>query len=257
MLAGETVLIVSDARDPAVGGGDHEDDELVDWLTNLGYNVDTSGMGGAMQEGGHRRESFDSNGVLRGGKRDLWEGGIRTPMIAWWPGTIQGGRTTDHISAFWDISPTVRELAGADPQVDTDGISMVPTFLGEGEQTQHDYLFWQLYEQGGKRAIRQGKWKLVEYDTVISLAPKVELFNLEEDISELNDVADLFPEKVMSLQKLMTEAHVLAEHPNFRNASELKPERRERLARAVMERRERAAQWRNKQAEKNRSSSGG
>ena len=83
---------------------------------------------GAMQEGGHKRDSFDSNGILRGGKRDMYEGGVRTPMIAYWPGKIQPGET-DHISAFWDISPTVRELAGAEVQNDTDGISMVPTLF--------------------------------------------------------------------------------------------------------------------------------
>ena len=108
---------------------------------------------GAMQEGGHKRDSFNSNGDRRGGKRDMWDGGIATPMIAWWPGKIKPGQVTDHVSAFWDISPTVRELASAEQQADTDGISMVPLLLSKGTQKKHDYLYWEFFEQGGKRAI--------------------------------------------------------------------------------------------------------
>ena len=87
----------------------------------------------------------------------MWEGGIRVPMIAWRPGKIEPGRETDHVSAFWGISPTVRELASAEAQADTDGISMVPLLLGRGEQQKHDFLYWQFFEGGGKRARLQGK----------------------------------------------------------------------------------------------------
>jgi arylsulfatase A-like enzyme len=109
---------------------DHNVGLVLDKLKELGIDDNTlvmfSSDNGAMQEGGHRINSFNSNGDLRGGKRDLYEGGVRTPTIAWWPGTIHGGRTTDHLSAFWDISATMRELAGAEAQADTDGLSLVP-----------------------------------------------------------------------------------------------------------------------------------
>ena len=176
---------------------------------------------GAMQEGGHQRASFHSSGILRGGKRDMYEGGVRTPMIAWWPGKIKAGQETDHLSAFWDISPTVRELAGAEPQADTDGLSMVPTLLGSGNQQKHDNLYWEFFEGGGKRAIRQGKWKMILFNTNKDANPNVELYDLEKDVSETKDVSKQFPEIVSELKKQMDKAHSPSEHKNFRFASEL------------------------------------
>ena len=98
--------------------------------------------------GGTTSKNASRNDPFSGVKGDVYEGGIRTPMIAWWPGKIQPGQVTDHVSAFWDISPTVRELAGAKPQADTDGISMVPLLLSKGEQKKHDYLYWEFFEHG-------------------------------------------------------------------------------------------------------------
>jgi arylsulfatase A-like enzyme len=154
----------------------------------------------------------------------MYEGGIRTPMIAWWPGKIKAGSKTNHISAFWDISPTVREIAGAEPQADTDGISMVPTLLGEGQQKQHKYLYWEFFELGGKRAIRQDHWKLIQYNTNTSLAPVTKLFNLEKDISEEHNLIEQYPEKVIELIKLMDQAHAPAENRRFKLAKERTPE---------------------------------
>ncbi|MDD7984120.1 arylsulfatase [Lentisphaera marina] len=212
---------------------DHNVGLLVKKLEDLGLAENTLIMfasdNGAMQEGGHKRDSFDSNGILRGGKRDMYEGGVRTPMIAYWPGKIKAGQVTDHISAFWDISPTVRELAGAEKQADTDGISMVPTLLGEGSQDKHDYLYWEFFEMGGKRAIRQGKWKLILYKTNTELNPKMELFDLDADVSEQKDLSSKFPEKISALLKLMDKAHSPAENPAFKFASERSPAELERL----------------------------
>jgi len=94
-------------------------------------------------EGGHQPRFFDSTGPLRGMKRDLYEGGVRVPMIAAWPGRIAPGTTTDHVSAFWDVLPTAAAVAGVDAPAGTDGVSMLPTLLGEPGQVQHDYLYWE------------------------------------------------------------------------------------------------------------------
>ena len=205
---------------------DHNMGVLLAKLNELGIAENTVVMfasdNGAMQEGGHRRDRFNSNGDLRGGKRDMYEGGVRTPMLAWWPGRIKSGQVTDHLSAFWDISPTVRELAGAEPQADTDGLSLVPTLLGEGEQKKHEYLYWEYFEQGGKRAILKGKWKLILYKTNTSMTPKVELFDLSQDMGEANDIAEAYPEVVSELKALMDSDRVPAELSQFKIAEERK-----------------------------------
>lgn len=205
---------------------DHNMGLLIAKLRELGIAENTLVMfasdNGAMQEGGHGRENFNSSGELRGGKRDMWDGGVRTPMIAWWPGSIQPGKVTDHVSAFWDISPTVRELAGAEPQADTDGISMVPVLLGAGEQATHDFLYWEFFERGGKRAILKGKWKLIFYQTNTALDPRMELFDLSRDMGEKNNVAAQHPEIVSELRKLMDAARTPSEHPSFKLAAERK-----------------------------------
>lgn len=138
---------------------------------------------GPHQEGGHKMEFFDSNGPLRGYKRSLHDGGIRVPMIAWWPGTVEAGAETDHPSAFWDWLPTACELAGAQPPRGIDGISYAPTLLGKpGEQTKHEYLYWR---QGGVEAVRAGKWKAVRPGK----GKPVQLYDLSTDIGEANDLA--------------------------------------------------------------------
>ncbi len=203
---------------------DHNVGRILDKLKELGIEKNTlvifSSDNGAMQEGGHKRISFNSSGDLRGGKRDMYEGGVRTPTIAWWPGTITSGRQTDHLSAFWDISPTLRELAGAEPQADTDGLSFLPTLLDKKGQKKHRYLYWEFYEAGGKQALRKGKWKLIYLNTVKDQNPKPELYDLETDPAETTNVASGHPEIVSELQKLMNEAHAPSEYPGFKLATE-------------------------------------
>lgn len=149
---------------------------------------------GPHQEGGHRMEFFDSNGPLRGYKRDLYEGGIRVPMIVRWPQTIQPGTTTDHPSAFWDFLPTACELAGVSVPSDVDGISYLPVLRGQ-KQPAHDYLYWQY---GKKSAIRKGSWKAVKTTSNADF----ELYNLSQDISEEHNVADEHPDIVQQMNSI-------------------------------------------------------
>ncbi|MBB4080137.1 arylsulfatase A-like enzyme [Lewinella aquimaris] len=157
---------------------------------------------GPHQEGGADPDYFDSNGPLRGYKRDLYEGGIRVPMIAVWPDKIAAGSESDHVSAFWDFFPTFSELTGAPDPLQTDGISMVPTLLGDGEQKQHDQLYWEFHERKGRQAVRSGDWKAVRYNVnEVGLDGDVELYDLSVDPGEENDVAAQHPEVVAEMKE--------------------------------------------------------
>lgn len=169
---------------------------------------------GAMSEGGWSREYFNSSGPLRGGKRDMYEGGIRVPLIARWPGKIKAGMTSDHVSAFWDFVPTACELAKANQSADADGVSYAATLLGDVEhQKQHDYLYWEFYEQGGKQAVRRGDWKAVRLDVIENPARSMELYNLAEDLGETRDVAANHPKIIAEMAKIMRDAHT--DHEQF------------------------------------------
>ena len=163
---------------------------------------------GPHQEGGHIADFFDSNGPLRGKKRDLYEGGIRMPMLVRWPGKIAAGSTTDHISAFWDVLPTFCDLVKQPIPADIDGKSFLPTLLGQDGQKPHEYLYWEFYEAGGKQAIRQGDWKLVKLNLRdVSEGVKTELYQLSQDLGETNNVANDYPGKVKELEVLLKQAH--------------------------------------------------
>ncbi|MEB2775021.1 arylsulfatase [Algoriphagus sp. D3-2-R+10] len=162
---------------------------------------------GAHLEGGADPEFFDSNGPFRGHKRDLYEGGVRTPMIAWWPGKVKAGSQSDHISAFWDLLPTFAEVAGAKIPASIDGISFLPALLEQSDQKQHEFLYWEFHEQGGKQAVRQGKWKAVKLQVFGSAEPTIELYDLSTDLGEENDIAAQNPDKVKELETLMNDSH--------------------------------------------------
>ena len=153
---------------------------------------------GPHSEGGHKHEFFNANGPLRGFKRDLYEGGIRVPTIAWWPGVVKAGTVCAEPLAFWDFLPTACELAGAKAPGGIDGLSFVDALRGD-EQKSHDYLFWRF---GNKAALRKGKWKAVRVD------PKkaTELYDLEKDLGEENNLAKEHPEVVKRLEGLMAAA---------------------------------------------------
>ncbi|MGI9456400.1 MAG: sulfatase-like hydrolase/transferase, partial [Aeoliella sp.] len=178
---------------------------------------------GAMSEGGWHRNNFNSSGPLRGGKRDLYEGGIRVPTIAWWPGKIAAGGQTNHVSAFWDFLPTACELAGAVTPEKIDGISYAPTLLGQGKQEQHEHLYWEFYEQGGKQAVRMGKWKGIRLNVSRDLDGPIELYDLSSDLGEANNVATEHPGIVAQITAAMRSAHIDSEIVRF--ASRVKPRR--------------------------------
>ncbi len=147
--------------------------------------------------------NFDSNGEFRGGKRDLYEGGIREPFIARWPGRVLPGTVSDHISAFWDFLPTACEIAGVTVPGNVDGISYLPALTGKNNQPEHEYLYWEYYGKGGKKAIRKGPWKAVVNDLYNDPDSPVELYDLESDPGEKRNLADQYPEIVSELDSVM------------------------------------------------------
>lgn len=167
---------------------------------------------GPHDEGGHDTERFNPSGPLRGMKRNLYEGGVRVPMIVRWPGTVAAGNTTDHISYFGDFMATVCEMTGAKAPDNLDSISFLPTLTGNvDQQRRHQYLYWEFYEQGSKQAVRQGNWKAVRKPMHTG---KLELFDLGNDLGEQNDVAENYPKVVEQMEALMEDAHT--EHPNWK-----------------------------------------
>lgn len=163
---------------------------------------------GSYSEGGYHYSMHNSNVPLRGGKRDLYEGGIRVPMLAWWPGKIEPGTVSDHISGFQDIMPTVAELAGKQPPPKTDGISMASILLGREDQQKHEYLYWEFPAMGGRQAVRMDRWKGVRLNVRENRYSPLELYNLEEDIAEQNNLAGQHPDIVSKIDRIMKEAHV-------------------------------------------------
>ncbi|WP_417748794.1 arylsulfatase [Rosistilla oblonga] len=188
---------------------------LLDLLKQLDIDDETivlfSSDNGPHAEGGQDPERFDPNGPLRGMKRDLTEGGIRVPLIVRWPGKTPPGSTSDHVGYFGDVMATAAELSGAQTPEGTDSISFVPTLTGHPElQQQHEYLYWEFYERGGKQAVRAKNWKAIRKPWMTG---KTQLYDLSTDTGETNDVADANPDVVKQLEAMMTEAHV--EHPNW------------------------------------------
>jgi arylsulfatase A len=188
--------------------------ELREQLAALGIADNTliifTSDNGPHKEGGAQPDYFDSNGPFRGYKRDLYEGGIRVPMIACWPGKIRSGSSSGHVSAFWDFFPTLAEAAhGKVPSV-TDGISFLPELLG-GTQEPHEYLYWEFHEQGGAQAVRYGKWKAVRLQADSLKYGPLALYDLETDPGEVNDLAADHPDIVAKAKAIIDENHVASD----------------------------------------------
>jgi len=196
---------------------DNEVGKVLSRLKDLGLAENTlvmfSSDNGPHQEGGHQSDFFNSNGDFKGIKRDLTDGGIREPFIAWWPGKVKAGAVSEHVSGFQDLLPTVAELSGARLTTATDGISFAPTLLGKSDQQQHSHLYWAFNEQGGKQAVLKWPWKLIHLnnggETKAKGKPKpLEklLYNLEADIGEEKNLAAEKPEIVAELEQLMQQS---------------------------------------------------
>jgi arylsulfatase A-like enzyme len=196
-------------------------------LKKLGLDENTivmfSSDNGPHQEGGHHVAYFQSNDGLTGMKRDLTEGGVREPFLVRWPGKIKPGTVSEHVSGFQDFLPTAADLAGVKVTAECDGISFLPTLLGNNaQQKQHPYLCWYFSEQGGKRSVLKWPWKLIHLNTAsadVSAQPAakkkksadgksltVELFNLDRDPTESSNLANANPRIVEELTAHMQQA---------------------------------------------------
>lgn len=191
---------------------DRQVGELMYKLKELGIEKNTlvifSSDNGPHLEGGADPDYFNSNGPLKGYKRDLYEGGIRVPMIARWSGTIAPGSQSDHISSFWDIFPTFAELVGVEAPENIQGISFLPTLLGQEVQEKRDYLYWEFHELGGRQALRKGNWKYVSYNVFDPEKRTVELYNLSTDIGEEKNIGNLHPDIVNEMQEILNRARI-------------------------------------------------
>ncbi len=190
---------------------------LLDLVDELGIEDNTIVFFCSDNGAAYRFENtLASSGPFRGCKRSMYEGGIRTPLIARWPGKIEAGGTSDLPCYFPDILPTLAELAGAESRVpdNIDGVSIVPTLLGRGKQKTHEYMYWEWarydwrkkeYEANGlMQAVRHGDWKLVRHKQ----DQLWELYDLSKDSGETNDIAAENPELVERLDVWIEENRV-------------------------------------------------
>ena len=192
--------------------------EIISELKKSGLDKNTLVMftsdNGPHQEGGADPHFFKSYGPLKGVKRDMYEGGIRVPFIAWLPEKIKSG-VSDHVGAFWDIMPTFAALAGVEVAGETDGLSILPVLFGKKGQKKHEYLYWEFHEQGGRIAVRKDNWKAIWFDVGKPDKTYVELYDLSKDIHEDNNLALQYPDVVKELTEIKNSAHTPSEVWNF------------------------------------------
>ncbi|MBD8490783.1 arylsulfatase [Echinicola sp. CAU 1574] len=199
---------------------DQEVGKIFTLLEELGLDENTmvvfSSDNGPTFNGGVDAAYFESTAGLRGLKMDVYEGGIRMPMIARWPGKIKAGSVSEHISAQYDVMATLGELAQAKVPKETDGISFLPTLLGDsGAQISHEYLYFEYPEKRGQLAIRMGKWKGVKTDVAKNLESPWQLFDLESDRNEENDIAAQHPDILKQLDEIVKKEHISPEFDNW------------------------------------------
>lgn len=198
--------------------------EIITKLKELGiYDntliVFTSDNGPTYTIGGVDPEFFNSANPFSNNygrtKGFTYEGGIRVPMIVSWPKKIKAGSITDHISAFWDVLPTFSELLKVKAPENIDGISFLPTLLGDKEQLKHEFLYWEFPSYQGQQAVRLGDWKGIRKD-IFKGNMKLELYDLKNDLEESKDVSDQYPEIVTQIEEIMKNSHTPAEIEKFK-----------------------------------------
>lgn len=179
-------------------------------LDQLGLTGDTiiffTSDNGPHREGGANPDFFNSSGPLRGIKRDLYEGGIRVPMLARWPERIPAGQVSNQVWTFWDFLPTAAELAGGTIPQGIDGISMLPALVGD-KAPEHEFLYWEFHESGSKQAVRMGKWKAVR----LAAQRPLELYDLEVDPGETRNVAVDRPGEITKIEEYLKQARTESE----------------------------------------------
>lgn len=184
--------------------------ELVSLLDAEGLRESTlvlfTSDNGPHAEGGADPKFFGSAGLLRGMKRDLYEGGIRVPMIARWPGTVPSGRVSDHPWAAWDLLPTLAEIASARAPEGIDGMSMLRALRGEPQPT-HDFFYWEFHERGFDQAVRHGNWKAVRRGA----DARLELYDLASDPGERHDVAAAHLDVIARIKRYLATARIESE----------------------------------------------
>lgn len=149
---------------------------------------------------------FQSTANFRAFKGSIYEGGIRVPFIARWPGKIKAGTVSQLPAVFYDVLPTLCDIVKLEPPKSSDGVSLLPTFLGKGKQRKHEFLFWDFNGYGGQQAVRLGDWKGLRRNLQQGQS-KIELYNLANDIGEQYDVADKHPDLVRRVAAIMAREH--------------------------------------------------
>ena len=183
-------------------------DQGMDDNTIVFFTSDNGPRGNYSQELTDLAEFFDSNGPLRGYKRDLYEGGVRVPMIVRWPAKIKPGSESDVPWYFTDIMPTLADLVNTPVPEIADGVSILPVLL-EKKYTEHDrYLYWEFYEGGYKQSVRWGNWKGIR----MQKDGPLELYDLDTDLSEEHNIASEYPGIVLQIEEMMKKEHVDSEN---------------------------------------------
>ena len=156
---------------------------------------------------------FKSSGPLKGTKRDLYEGGIRIPFIAYWKGRVPANVESDFAGSFWDLLPTIAEITKTQSPV-SDGISFLPALFNNKQPQRRNALYWEFYENGFKQAVRKDHWKAIRFYKSTK-AMRTELYDLKKDVGENNDLSSKHPRRVKKMEKLMNKERQPSDHTLF------------------------------------------